>query len=161
MKEPVERRNLLRAGLAAVAIVAAGGGALGATPVAMTVYKDAGCGCCGAWIEHLRRAAAFKMTAVNRSNMADVKVRYGVPTALASCHTALVGRYVVEGHVPAADILRLLRTRPAGVIGLAVPGMPAGSPGMEVPGRSEPFATIAFGKDGQTSIFARHGSERS
>lgn len=119
------------------------------------VHKDVGCGCCNNWIEHLR-AAGFTVNATDSETMTEFKNQHGVPTQARSCHTALVDGYVIEGHVPAADIQRLLRERPA-VAGLAVPGMPIGSPGMEVPGMApQPFDTVAFGRDGSISIFASH-----
>lgn len=128
-----------------------------ARAVPMTVYKDANCGCCSAWAEQMRAAGAFAPTIIDETDMAAVKARLRVPTALASCHTVEVGGYVVEGHVPAADIARLLRERPQTILGLAVPGMPAGSPGMEMPdGRREPFQVIAFTADGRQSVFASH-----
>jgi len=90
-------------------------------------------------------------------NLAEFNASHGVPNGVQSCHTALVGGYVVEGHVPASDIQRLLRERPA-VAGLAVPGMPIGSPGMEVPGRpAQPYDVLAFDEDGTTRVFAKHG----
>jgi hypothetical protein len=87
-----------------------------------------------------------------------VKTKNHVPQQARSCHTALVGGYVIEGHVPAADIQRLLKERPAGIVGLAVPGLPIGSPGMEVPGvKAQPFNVVAFDKGGRTTVFAAHG----
>lgn len=116
------------------------------------VYKSRGCGCCGEWEKHLR-AHGFAVRSHFVDDIAAVKRELGVPDALASCHTALVAGYVVEGHVPAADVRRLLREKPA-ALGLAVPGMPAGSPGMEG-GTPRPYATLAF--DARRSwIFARH-----
>jgi hypothetical protein len=102
------------------------------------------------------RAAGFDATVHDVADIDAVKARYGVPTALQSCHTALVGSYVVEGHVPAADILRLMREKPATVRGIAVPGMPSGSPGMEMGARVDRFDVVAFARDGKTSVFARH-----
>lgn len=123
---------------------------------AMTVYKDAGCGCCDLWVEHLQ-AAGFVTQVHERSDMAPVKERAGVPAALRSCHTGEIGGYFVEGHVPAADLQRLLRERPD-ARGLAVPGMPLGSPGMEVQGRSDPYDVLLVAKDGSTSVYAHHGA---
>jgi hypothetical protein len=117
------------------------------------VYKSATCGCCSKWVDHMR-AAGF---AVEASNVRDVnlyKQEHGVPPQLASCHTALVDGYVVEGHVPADDVIKLLRERPE-VIGIAVPGMPMGSPGMESP-NPEYFETIAFNSAGPVAVFAVH-----
>ena len=121
----------------------------------VVVYKGPTCGCCGDWAEHLR-AAGFPVTEEVVRDMAAVKERHGVPRELGSCHTALVDGYVVEGHVPAADNVRLLDERPD-VRGLAVPGMPVGSPGMEMAGvPPDPYATLTFGRDGATAIWAHH-----
>lgn len=120
----------------------------------VTVFKDANCGCCKSWIEHLREHA-FEVVAKDTTDVAAVKRTGRVPTRLYSCHTAFVDGYVIEGHVPAADIQRLLKEKPK-VAGIAVPGMPAGSPGMEVPGRVDRYDVVAFTRDGSTSIFARH-----
>ena len=123
------------------------------TPI--TVYKSASCGCCASWVDHLR-ANGFTPAVHDEENMDGIKDDMGVPTSLRSCHTALLGRYLVEGHVPAADLRRLLAERPA-VAGLAVPGMPKSSPGMAVPGQPhEPYTVLAFARDGKTTVFARH-----
>lgn len=119
----------------------------------VTVFKSPTCGCCAKWIEHVN-AAGFTTTTTNVADMAPIKTTHGVPAAVVSCHTSLVEGYVIEGHVPAADIRRLLRERPA-IAGLAAPGMPAGSPGMDVP-NSPPFQVLAFDKDGHTRVFATH-----
>lgn len=119
------------------------------------VYKTPTCGCCTKWIDSLR-AAGFEVEATNMPDLSELKAANGVPPRLSSCHTALVEGYVIEGHVPAADLRRLLRERPA-VAGLAVPGMPLGSPGMEHPDRSrhEAYEVISFGADGQR-VFSTH-----
>ncbi|WP_225307477.1 DUF411 domain-containing protein [Nitrincola iocasae] len=108
---------------------------------AMQVYKSETCGCCHAWIEHIE-AAGITVESTNLSNINSKKMELGVPPQLASCHTAVIDGYVIEGHVPASDILRLLREKPA-VTGLTVPGMPHGSPGMET-GREDPYQVLAF-----------------
>lgn len=126
-----------------------------AAPAKLTVYKDPSCGCCTKWVDHLR-AAGLKPEVHDRSDMDALKDSLGVPASLRSCHTAVAGRYVIEGHVPAADLKRLLATAPKGVVGIAVPDMPAGSPGMEVPGRRDRYDVIAFAANGTTSVFARH-----
>ena len=119
----------------------------------ITVYKSPTCGCCKKWVDHLRDEG-FKVITHNRQDMGRIKQSYGVEYKLRSCHTAVVEDYVVEGHVPAKDIRRLLEERPA-ITGLAVPGMPAGSPGME--GRyQDPYDVVAFEKGGKSSIFERH-----
>ena len=121
----------------------------------MTVYKDPSCGCCAIWVTHLEKAG-FSATVSEAADMAAVKNQLGVPAALRSCHTGVVNGYAIEGHVPAADIQRLLKERPA-VVGLAVPGMPIGSPGMEAPGmKPQPFDVIAFEKGGARRVFASH-----
>jgi hypothetical protein len=123
-------------------------------PPLVTVYKSPTCGCCSLWVDHLE-ANGFQVETVDVQDTGAIKRQYGIPDSLASCHTAVVGGYVVEGHVPAADVHRLLRERPeAG--GLAVPGMPIGSPGMEsADGLTEPYAVLLV-SDGGTSVFARH-----
>ena len=140
--------------LAAVAAVPAPlMGALQSSP-GLTVYKDEGCGCCRKWVDHMR-ANGFGVTAHDVPDIDVIKKQLGVPGSLASCHTALVGGYVVEGHVPADVVRRLLKERPQ-IAGLAVPGMPVGSPGMEMGDRHDPYDVIAFARDGKTSVFAKH-----
>jgi hypothetical protein len=121
----------------------------------LTVYKDPSCGCCTKWIDHLR-ASGLKPTVHDRTDMDTLKDSLGVPAALRSCHTAVAGKYVIEGHVPAADVKRLLATAPKGIVGLAVPGMPIGSPGMEMGGRTDHYDVVAFTANGATKLFARH-----
>ena len=118
----------------------------------ITVYKDPQCGCCGKWIEHLRRSG-FSVAARNETRMDRIKSARGVPARLASCHTAVVGGYVIEGHVPADAIKRLLRERPP-ISGLAVPGMPMGAPGMEGP-RTDRYEIASFGPDGKIGVYER------
>lgn len=119
------------------------------------VFKDPNCGCCSLWVEHLQ-AAGFVVRTTNTADLMAVKRAHGVPAAMQTCHTALVGGYVVEGHVPAADVLALLRDRPD-IVGLGVPGMPVGSPGMEVPGAGvQPYQVLTFDASGQTGVFAQH-----
>jgi hypothetical protein len=121
---------------------------------AMTVYRDPGCGCYEEWAERAREAG-FKVAVTNNSDMAAVKRRHGVPEDLASCHTTLVGGYILEGHVPLDDVKRLLKDRPAGIRGIAVAGMPRGSPGMEMPdGSKDPFQVMAFDGAGRISVFS-------
>ncbi len=122
------------------------------------VTKDPNCGCCGAWVDHLK-AAGFPVEVVTTPQMNRVKVRLGVPDDLASCHTAEVGGYVIEGHVPADAVKRLLAEQPQAK-GLAVPGMPVGSPGMEVAGTApDTYDIVLFGPAGQ-SVFARYQGTR-
>lgn len=122
----------------------------------MTVYQSPTCGCCSEWIEHVR-AAGFRVEVVDTDDLTAIKVAMGVPGWLGACHTAEIDGVLVEGHVPAAYIASFLAERPAGVRGIAVPGMPIGSPGMEVPGRAaEPYDVIAFRADGATAVFRSH-----
>ena len=114
------------------------------------VYKDPTCGCCGKWVQHLRDNG-FQVSVQDVPDTAVYRAKYGVPKQLISCHTAIVDGYAVEGHVPASDIQRILLERPKAK-GLAVPGMPAGSPGMEAP-RSQAFAVLLFDSEGHTSIY--------
>ena len=119
---------------------------------AVIVHRSPTCGCCGAWANHLRRAG-FPVTIVNEADMAPVKSRAGVPDALQSCHTAFVEGYVIEGHVTLEAIEKLLAERPQ-ILGLAVPDMPVGSPGMEMPDtKPDPFSVMAFHKDGNPTVF--------
>jgi hypothetical protein len=123
-------------------------------PPVMTVYKDANCGCCTEWIKHVE-GAGLTVNARNVPDLNAIKRELGVPGSLASCHTGVLGKYLVEGHVPADLILRLWREQPAGR-GLAVPGMPIGSPGMEVPGTpAERYQVLLFANTGATSVYAR------
>jgi hypothetical protein len=132
------------------------GGPLTAAP-ALIVHKDPNCGCCGAWVDHLRKAGLAAEVRLE-TDMSAVKVRLGVPQDLASCHTAVLERLVIEGHVPAEAILKALIERPA-IAGLAVPGMPIGSPGMEVAGATpEPFRVIAYTNSGAQSVFMDYPS---
>ena len=120
---------------------------------AMTVYRDPSCGCCEAWSEIARRAG-YQVRLIDHADMPAIKRQYGVPEDLASCHTALVAGYVIEGHVPLDDVDHLLDERPSRIRGLAVPGMPRGSPGMEVPdGAKDPFQVLAFDAAGKSSLF--------
>ena len=150
-----QRRRLL--GLALLAPLAACVQAQ-AKPL-VEVWKSPTCGCCKDWMAHLE-ANGFAVKANDTGNAA-MRGRLGIPAALGSCHTALVGGYAIEGHVPAADIQRLLRDKPAGVVGLAAPGMPVGSPGMDGPaygGRRDRYQVLLVRKDGSTSVYATHSA---
>lgn len=129
-----------------------------AAPVAlptMTVYKTPTCGCCKNWVEHVQQAG-INVEVHDLPDLTEIKNEAGVPADARSCHTAIVDGYAIEGHVPAAAIKRLLQERPA-VAGLAVPGMPVGSPGMEVPGQApDRYDVIAFQRDGSSSVFESH-----
>lgn len=124
---------------------------------AMLVHRDANCSCCEAWVAHLR-SAGINTTVVNEANMNAIKTRLRVPDALMSCHTAEIGGYVVEGHVPAKAVLRLIHERPD-AIGLAAPGMPVGSPGMENSGANETFDIMLFSSNGTTPYGRYRGAE--
>ncbi len=127
----------------------------GKTP-RVVVYKSPTCSCCGAWAQHMR-AAGFEVEERIVTDLPGVKQQYGVPGQAWSCHTAVVEGYVIEGHVPAAEVQRLLQERPADVVGLAVPGMPVGSPGMEAPGQGvTPYAVLTFDAQGQTAVYATY-----
>jgi hypothetical protein len=159
---PSRRRILTALGAAlgtapALALLASRPAAALAAPAAsgatLDVWKSPSCGCCGGWVEHMR-AAGFAPRVHEAEDLEPVKRARGVPPALASCHTAVVDGYVVEGHVPAADVLRLLAERPR-ARGLAVPGMPMDAPGMD--GRTgEPYEVVLFGAEGGDRVFARH-----
>lgn len=123
----------------------------------MTVYKTRTCGCCGKWVEHMR-ASGFAVDVKDVPSTAESRKKYGVPDRLASCHTAVVNGYFVEGHVPADDVKRLLKTKPKAA-GIAVPGMPIGSPGMEQGGRRDPYSVILLKADGSASVFQKHAGD--
>ncbi len=148
----INRRTLLGFILAAVPAAACSSPAKAAT---LNVYKTPTCGCCTAWVDHLR-ANGFSVTVTELDDVTPIARKLGVPDELRSCHTARVGGYFVEGHVPAADIRKLLKERP-GARGIAVPGMPIGSPGMEQGDMKQPYETLIVGADGKARTFASHG----
>lgn len=118
----------------------------------LTVYKPTYCGCCSGWVEHMQQAG-FDVVVEEMEDPAAVKAELGVPNGLESCHSAVVDGYVIEGHVPADVVLRMLRERPD-IEGLAVPGMPVGTPGMETPDdRHDPYDVVAFDASGSTGVF--------
>ena len=139
--------------LAALALGAAGA-ALAQTAGTVEIYKSPYCGCCGKWAEHMR-SAGFAVKEVASARMELVKQEAGVPEALGSCHTAKVAGYVVEGHVPAADVRRMLAEKPA-IRGLSAPGMPLGSPGMEGPYPAERYDVVSFDAQGRSAVFSKH-----
>jgi hypothetical protein len=144
-------RPKLMAVLAPLALLACAGNAVAAT---LAVTKTASCGCCAKWVEHLKKAG-FNVTVRNVEDVTPTAQRLGVPGKLRSCHTAEIDGYAIEGHVPVADIKRLLAERPKAA-GIAVPGMVMGSPGMEHGDHKEPYQTILFDKAGETRVFASH-----
>jgi hypothetical protein len=117
------------------------------------VYKTSTCGCCSKWVDHMR-AHGFDVKTEDVQDIGRVKTEHGVPPQLGSCHTSLVGGYVIEGHGPADAVQRLLRERPK-VTGISVPGMPVGSPGMEVPGRRDSYNIVTFDRSGPLAVFER------
>ena len=120
----------------------------------ITVYRSPTCGCCGLWIEHME-SAGFTVKDNLTEDMTAIKEQYGLPANLASCHTTIADGYVIEGHIPAEDVQRLLTEKPD-VAGIAVPGMPIGSPGMEAGDYVEPYTVFSFTEDGTTAAFAEH-----
>jgi hypothetical protein len=156
MKKDLRQAFALGAALFALALTTgAATSSVNPTPsqTKITVYKDPGCRCCKNWIEHLVKHG-YGVDAKDTPAMAEIKRTLGVPEALTSCHTAVVNGYLIEGHVPAADIAKLLKEKPK-VAGLAVPGMPMGSPGMEGP-RQQHYQVLSFDKNGKTKVFASY-----
>ncbi|MFU0506347.1 DUF411 domain-containing protein [Pseudaminobacter sp. NGMCC 1.201702] len=150
----LSRRHLMALAAVGVATTLAISGARAQAPLPeMEVARSASCSCCAVWIDHVRNAG-FMVRETIREDLDVVKAQLGVPVDLQSCHSATIDGFVIEGHVPAADIRRLLQERPAAA-GLAVAGMPIGSPGMEVPGRSDSYDVILFADTGR-QVFARH-----
>ncbi|MBU2570753.1 MAG: DUF411 domain-containing protein [Gammaproteobacteria bacterium] len=139
-----------------VSLVFAGRLALAEIGVAkdVVVYRSPSCGCCGKWVKHLKDNN-FNVIDNVVHDVDSVKRKYGVPSELASCHTAIVGDYVIEGHVPVEDIEKLLSLK-ADVLGIAVPGMPVGTPGMEMGDRKDAYKVIAFDKEGRKQVFSAH-----
>ena len=123
-------------------------------PKEITVYSDPNCGCCSKWVSHLEQHE-FEVTDIKTSTIGMIKGKYSVPPGLASCHTAIIDGYVIEGHVPADDIKRLLNARPD-IKGLSVPQMPVGTPGMEMGDRKDHFRVISFTDDGSTAVFREY-----
>jgi hypothetical protein len=151
----IDRQVLARRVFVTAVAATLAASATAATGPAITIYKAWGCTCCEGWITHLRRAG-FRTRAVVVNDLSVEWRKRGVPDALSSCHMGLVYGYTIVGHVPPADIRRLLKERPK-AIGLSVPGMPDGSPGMERPdGKREPYDTLLLLSDGRSRIYARH-----
>ena len=151
----VSKNVVARVGAVVVGALAIAGAVVSAQQKAPTVlvYKTPTCGCCTKWVEHLQ-AAGFTVQTQHRDDLTPIRQAQKVPPTATSCHTALVGSYVVEGHVPAADIKRMLAEQPK-IKGLTVPGMPIGSPGMEGPA-PEKYDTLAFTETGKITVFAKH-----
>jgi hypothetical protein len=156
MNHNISRRALLvtlSGSVVALGAVLRGQAQTAASKTPISVFKDPSCGCCEKWVDHMT-ANGFA-PAVTNGDMAPIKKMYKVPPALGSCHTAVVGGYVIEGHVPAADVRKLLATKPAGIVGLTIPGMPASAPGMDgMP--FQPYDVLTFDAAGKTTVFAKH-----
>ncbi len=148
----MQRRTLLQGALAAMLLPI---GVAQAAPPVIEVYKSANCGCCHLWVEHLR-ASGFTVKARDVANPSDYREKFGVPNELGSCHTGFVAGYALEGHVPAQEIKRLLAERPKAK-GLAVPGMPLGSPGMEG-SRKDSYDVILIQADGRHKVYRHYGA---
>jgi hypothetical protein len=149
----VKRRNVVLA--LAVGAAAHGLPALAATSLPpMEVFKSPTCGCCGAWVDHLK-AAGFVVKVTEVQDPSNTRRKYGLPDKFGSCHTGIVNGYVVEGHVPAAEVKRLLAMKPP-AIGLTVPDMPVGSPGMEMGDTRDPYVVLLIDKRGRETVFARY-----
>lgn len=126
-------------------------------PIMLAVYKTPTCGCCSKWVDHMKQNG-FTVHVTDLNDLSAIKAKHGVPSNVQSCHTAIVNGYVVEGHVPAVTVKRMLKERPAAA-GIAVPGMPQGSPGMEAPGNivPPPYEVVTFDRKGETRLYAKHG----
>ena len=152
----LDRRSFIGSAGAALAFTASGA-AVANPPRDFVMWHSPGCGCCLEWVKRVEAAFGRKLSVVETGDIAAVKRARGVPEELQSCHTALIGGYAIEGHVPPADIRRLVASKSRIVRGLAVPGMPAGSPGMDVGhNRKQPYQVYAFGAGGKRSVFASH-----
>jgi hypothetical protein len=150
----MNRRELL-GGTAAWLAILSGWQAQAAAPLPeVHVFKSPTCGCCGAWIDHMK-AAGFPVRVTEVNDTTAARSQLGMPERYGSCHSASVAGYVLEGHVPAAEVKRLLKARPT-AIGLAVPGMPPSAPGMDVPGRKDPYQVMLIDGAGQSSVYANY-----
>jgi hypothetical protein len=124
------------------------------SPTRIVVYKSPTCGCCQKWIDHMN-ASGFAASVTDLADMNPIKAQHGIPPQLQSCHTTLVGGYVIEGHVPASDVKKLLADKPKGIVGLTIPGMPASAPGMDQT-PFQPYDVLTFDVRGNTKMYARH-----
>jgi len=151
---PLKRLKLVL-GLLLVPMLVIGGFTVESIAAEVIMYKNPSCGCCGAWAKHMR-GAGFVVKEMPREDMAAVKEKYGISADLASCHTAIVDGYVIEGHVPASDVQRLLQERPQ-IVGLTAPGMPMQSPGMQAEGiPPKHYSVLAFDKQGKVKVYHRY-----
>jgi hypothetical protein len=156
MIQPVSRREMLGtlAGAVVVSVLPRAASAQTARSAArLEVYKDPQCGCCTMWVDHMK-ANGFT-AAVQEVDVTPIKAKYKITPALASCHTTLIGGYVIEGHVPAADVKRLLAEKPKGIVGLTIPGMPQSAPGMDMK-PFQPYTVLSFDAQGKTAVYAKH-----
>ena len=149
----MNRRNLISVAVGAVALTAIPALAANTLPP-MEVFKNPSCGCCGAWVDHLK-AAGFEVKVTMVDDTSVARKKYGLPDRFGSCHTAVVAGYVVEGHVPAADVKKLLAMKPV-AIGIAVPNMPVGSPGMEMGSRKDPYQVLLVDRQGREHVFSSY-----
>lgn len=152
----MRRREFLQTAVALTAGAGVSGAQAAARPTwpGVEVYKNPSCGCCTAWVAHMR-AAGFTVKVVNVDDTTAARQRAGLPDRYGSCHTAFVDGYALEGHVPADEVKRLLTVRPVAV-GLAVPSMPPGSPGMEVGDRHDPYQVLLIDRQGRATVFASY-----
>ena len=161
---PASRRKFMQTSLSVLAICALSYPQIGMAaiqPESVTVWKTPSCGCCKEWVIHLRKEG-FNVVTNDVPDTAPMRQKLGLPAKFGSCHTALVGGYVIEGHVPAKEVIRLLREKPV-AIGLAVPGMPVGSPGMEMPGAMlgvrDAFDVVLVTKDGSSRVYKSYAAK--
>ncbi len=155
MTGDLSRRKALMGGVALAVLARTGAGRAASSPYRLTLYRDPHCACCLDWVAIVEKIFVVEM--VTSRPLAEVNKQLDIPYDLWACHTGVVDKYIIEGHVPPADIERLLRERPDNVRGLSVPGMPIGAPGMESPdGRADPFTVLAFRTDGELRVWSRH-----
>ena len=152
----IDRRTMLGLLAAAFPVAAYAKPARSAT---LTVYKSPSCGCCSGWVDHIK-ASGIAVRVVEMEDVTPMAKKLGVPDAMRSCHTGEIGGYFIEGHVPAADIRKLLRERPA-ARGIALPGMPVGAPGMEQGARRDPYATMIVSRVGKPTLIVRHNQSQA
>ncbi|HET9371307.1 MAG TPA: DUF411 domain-containing protein [Vicinamibacterales bacterium] len=155
MNQRVSRREVLT-GLAAAALTALPRPSSAQTAKSaghLEVHKDPQCGCCSLWVDHMK-ANGFT-AAVRDGDVAPIKAKHKITPALSSCHTTLIGGYVIEGHVPASDVKRLLAEKPKGIVGLTIPGMPQSAPGMDMK-PFQPYTVLSFDAQGKTAVYAKH-----
>jgi len=151
----MNRRSVLAGVLAATSLALLPHSGSANTPPKLAVYRNPGCGCCEGWVQHMR-AAGFDVTIEDDPDLDARRASLGIPAELASCHIALLDGYAFEGHIPAADIVRFLSDRPVGAIGLVVPGMPTGSPGMGPEGSGGPYEVLLLAAKASPTVYATH-----